>query len=312
MEARAKRLKPIASTYGFLCVCLAATALVAHRPEARAAAPVPAPPNNAGHVAKGPETRPIDNLPHAGQLEIGQFAYAYRKGAADNPIETRWLNPTPDMLCGLLWEERRSVRRIEVEFPSPPAAVPSAQQLRLVARTAAAPFEEASVPGFGLGPQQEFTLKPTGDPVATPQGTAVFTFVSNNDINSIKVLYSGDDTQVGAAVIRAFGRASWKKPVTVEVEWGFQSNQGGRRWDGRVEAYNGCIGPVTPLEKDCGVVATAEHAWKDGPGTTARRGIRLPVFQTTGDVNSRTIVTLWTSCGGMFPSRPGTWKAARS
>jgi hypothetical protein len=34
------------------------------------------------------------------------------------------------MLCGLLWEERRSVRRIEVEFPSAPATVPSVQQLR--------------------------------------------------------------------------------------------------------------------------------------------------------------------------------------
>ena len=71
----------------------------------------------------------------AGQpSDIPPFAYAFRKGAANNPVETRWLNPTPDMLCGLLWEERRSVRRIEVEFPSAPATVPIAQELRLVTR----------------------------------------------------------------------------------------------------------------------------------------------------------------------------------
>ena len=85
--------------------------------------------------------------------DIAPFAYTYRKGAANNPMETRWLNPTPELLCGLLWEERRSVRRIEVVFPADGTA-PSGKQLRLVTRSAAAPFEEASAPGFGLGPQQ--------------------------------------------------------------------------------------------------------------------------------------------------------------
>jgi hypothetical protein len=238
---------------------------------------------------------PVEGQP----ADIAPFAYVYRKGAANNPTETRWLNPTPELLCGLLWEERRSVRRIEVEFPSSPATVPTAQQVRLVTRTAAAPFEEASVPGMGLGPQQEFTLKPSGDPVVTPQGTTRFAFASNNDINSIKVLYSGNDSKVGVPVVRAFGRASWKQRLTVEIEWGFQPGAAGQRWDGRVEAYNGYIGPVTPLETGCGVVATGEDAWKDGQGTAARRGIRLPLTSTTGDVNSRTVVTLWTSCGNV-------------
>jgi hypothetical protein len=240
-----------------------------------------------------------NDLRHAGQADIGQFAYAYRKGATNNPIETQWLSPKGDMLCGLLWEERRSVRRIEVEFPPAPATAPGAQQLRLVTRAAAAPFEEASAPGFGLGPQQEFTLKPTGDPALTPRGTTLFTFVSNNDINSIKVLYSGDDNKVGVPVVRAYGRSSWKKPVTVEIEWGFQLGEASQHWDGRAEAYNGFIGPVTPLEKGCGVVATGQHAWKDGGETTARRGIKMPVLQTVGEANSRTIVTLWTSRGNV-------------
>ncbi len=116
---------------------------------------------HAGAAAAATLAGDLPAAPVEGQpADIAPFAYAYRKGAANNPMETRWLNPKPDMLCGLLWEERRCVRRIEVEFPSPPAHGSQRQQLRLVTRTAAAPFEEASVPGFGLGPQQEFTLKP--------------------------------------------------------------------------------------------------------------------------------------------------------
>ncbi len=305
MKAQANGLKSMPGKYRGLCVCLAAAALLAHRQQIRAAAPVAEVPRGT-RVLTG--RRQIGNLSHTGQVDIAQFAYSYRKGAANNPVETRWLNPKPDMLCGLLWEERRSVRRIEIEFPSstatvPGTTVPSAQQLRLVTRAAAAPFEEASVPGMGLPPQQEFTLTPTGDPVLTAQGATLFTFASQNDINSIKVLYSGSDSKVGIPAVRAYGRAAWKKPVTVEIEWAVtcrskQPGAAGQRWDGRVEVYNGQIGSVAPLEKGCGVVATGEHAWKDGERTTARRGIRLPVFQTTGDVNSRTIVTLWTGAPG--------------
>ncbi|MGD0897052.1 MAG: hypothetical protein ABR915_04395, partial [Thermoguttaceae bacterium] len=64
--------------------------------------------------------RALDELrqPATGDwAEIGQFAYVYRKGAADNPWETRWLEPTDDLLCGLLWEEKPLVSSIEVEFP---------------------------------------------------------------------------------------------------------------------------------------------------------------------------------------------------
>ena len=94
-----------------LWLCLVTAPILAHGPAVRATDPatkLSAPADKAWPVAPG-------------QADIGPFAYAYRKGAANNPIETRWLSPTPDMLCGLLWEERRAVRRIEVEFPSTPA-----------------------------------------------------------------------------------------------------------------------------------------------------------------------------------------------
>ena len=84
--------------------------------------------DDAGHAGAVAATALAGDLaatPVEGQAsDIAPFAYAYRKGAANNPMETRWLNPTPELLCGLLWEERRSVRRIEVEFPLAPATAP--------------------------------------------------------------------------------------------------------------------------------------------------------------------------------------------
>ena len=255
-----------------------------------------------GGEAAQPAARPAESATcvEGRASDIAPWAYAYRKGAENNPMETRWLNPTPELLCGLLWEERRSVRRIEVEFPPDGATAPGAGQLRLVTRTAAAPFEEASAPGFGLGPQRELTLKPVADPIVTSRGATVFTFASQDDVNSVKVLYSGSDPKVGVPVVRAFGRALWKKPVTVEIEWAFPPHGTGRRCDGCVEAYNGYLGRVTPLSSGGGVEAIGEHAWKDGQratGPTGRRGVKLQVIQTAGDVNSRTIVTLRTSHG---------------
>ena len=265
---------------------------------ARAASDAQDKPDAAGLPAPAGDVRP------GGQVDVAPFAYAYRKGATDNPVETRWLNPTADILCGVLWEERRAVRRIEVEFPS--TAVPRAEQLRLVTRAAAAPLEEASAPGFGLGPQPEFTLKPVGAPAVTKQGTTVFTFASENDINSIKVLYSGSDPKIGVPTVRAFGRSNWKAPLTVEIQWAYQPEQATQRvpgrWDGRIAAYNGYVGRVAPLSDKCGVTAVGEHAWKDGPAAAGApacgsRGIKLPIFQTDGEINSRTVVTLWTAAG---------------
>ena len=44
---------------------------------------------------------PADDVRYTGQADLAPFAYAYRKASATNPIETRWLNPQADVLCGL-------------------------------------------------------------------------------------------------------------------------------------------------------------------------------------------------------------------
>ena len=55
---------------------------------ARAASDAQDKPDAAGLPAPAGDVRP------GGQVDVAPFAYAYRKGATDNPVETRWLNPT--------------------------------------------------------------------------------------------------------------------------------------------------------------------------------------------------------------------------
>ena len=102
--------------------------LIAGRPPARGSAP-------------GQEGDPVD---------LSAWAYAYRKGATDNPPETQWLAPhkmirrdiingslvwyyddSADVLPkgvilgGLLWEEPRPVQTVTVEFPASPGHIPN-------------------------------------------------------------------------------------------------------------------------------------------------------------------------------------------
>ena len=243
----------------------------------------------------------------------------YRKGSAANPSETQWLNPTiatktapgaalykfvagpRGMIAGLLWEERRPVRHIEVEFPKASGTGLDRHKLSVIARNGCAVIEERPA-GFEYGRSstlKESVLSPAGDPVASPQGATRFAYHCPNDINSLKVFYSGDKEEIGTPVVRAYGDSRWAKPVTLEIEWGFQSEKAGQRWDGWVDAYNGRVGKLEPLEEGCGVVVLGEHHWKDGQSATARRGIKVQLFPAVGPINTRTVVTLWTTGGNV-------------
>jgi hypothetical protein len=77
-----------------------------------------------GAKGKSPE-----DIVAGARAEIGRYAYTYRKGASDNPWETRWLEPTEDMVYGLLWAEKPLVDYVEVEYAGPPGMLPDPKDL---------------------------------------------------------------------------------------------------------------------------------------------------------------------------------------
>ena len=106
--------------------------------------------------------------------------------------------------------------------------------------------------------------------------------------------------------VRVLAPQTWQR-LDVVVEWGFQSGAEKSCFDGRIESYNGVVGPLSPMEGD---PVTKPHGteWAS-PAAKTRRGIAFPVlyigYKETAtwpgqarieDVN-RTIVTVRTSSG---------------
>ena len=225
------------------------------------------------HSSLSRMVRPLTPPKEGEPVDIVPWAYEYRAHSTVNPPETQWLDATPGTLCGFLWEERRPVRRIEVEFPPSSSPVPDANEINVSTREGYAPVQK-----------KEGGVLASGHPATTPRGGLVFAFECPKDINGLKVLYSGTSVEtVGAPAVRAFTEtAKWRAPLNIAIEWGFQGDKPGQRWDGRIEAYNGFVGKIAPLEGAGDVTVTGEHAWRDGASATVRRGIKAEVFRRPG------------------------------
>lgn len=224
-------------------------------------------------------------------VDIAPFGYAYRKDAANNPSETKWLLPCLDtnysLLCGFLWEEPRALDRVEVEFPS--AAAPDAKDLKV------------GVSSKNWWSRDKNFLVCPAKPVVTPRSTVAFTFSSNSLISKVGmkdeaklyVAYNGANPSVGAPVVRVYPEGKrWGKPQAVEIEWAFDRT--GKACDGRIEAYDGFVGKIEPLESGNGIELTGEHHWRESAESEGRRGIRTTVY---GAADRSANITVWTGCG---------------
>ena len=261
--------------------------------------------------------------PKEGQtVDMTPWAYAYHKGSLTNPSETEWLwpkkflkmetvngsmtwsyldslerFPKESVLCGFLWEEPRDVNRVTVEFPKAQGAAPNAGEIAVACQPVDSMWEDCKPWTWDTRPVM---LASEGEPNTTPQGTTVFNFSSKVErITKLYVIYNGSNTNIGLPTVRAYGAAQWKKPVTVEVEWGFAKDKTDLRWDGSVEAYNGIVEAVEPLENGNGLRTLGKQHWREEVGARGRKGIKLRLLSTSGPANTRTVVTLWTT-GGNF------------
>ena len=270
----------------------------------------------------GQGTFPYASPKEGEAVDMTRWAYVYRKGSPANPCEAEWLWPKKflkmeivndsmvwsyadsldspmkeSVLCGFLWEEPRDVLRVTVEFPRTQGAVPKAGEIAVACRPVDCMWADCQPWTWDTRPVM---LASEGEPITTPQGTTVFNFSSQVErFTKLYVIYNGSNTNIGLPVVRAYGGSQWKKPVTVEVEWGFSKGKADVQWDGRVEAYNGIVDGVEPLEQGNGLRALGKQHWREEVEARGRRGIKLRLFPTSGPANTRTVVTLWTT-GGNF------------
>lgn len=266
---------------------------------------------------------PSDDLSQvAGQpADIAPSAYAYRAGVKpeanapeswillmqyaglpyDKPVEPN-APAIRKVLCGLLWEEVRPLRQIELSWPEDAGHRPSPDDLML------SYFD--STDGTAHTWWNPRSVKEAGKPEVSANGL-VFTYSIPVDTWGVVAALrrEAEASSLAVPAIRALVPELWKK-MDVEVEWGFDKDTATLDYEGRIEAYDGVLGAIKPLPGDTGTAIAGTHGWHSIRNADARRGVQLSVLYMGGsawrrvwpyhaqpeDV-ARTLLTVWTRSG---------------
>jgi hypothetical protein len=270
----------------------------------------------------------LDRLPagiEGESADIAPYAYLYRKGAGDNPWETRWLEPKDDMLCGLLWEEKPLVDRVEVEFPDVPGTVPAPEELTLGILSGGLyprrvhPTETINWYARDKGALRKYLTHP--EYRKTDRGTVIFTFRhdplgrpgnfifkqasrprNNHPVQALSLHYQGGNKAVAVPAVRVYGPVLWARPRTIDIEWGVSNDAPRSPVNGWIEANYGSLVKVEPLDPANGVALAGAHHWRERNAAPGRRGIRVTVFPMAGPQYHRTAVNFYATdvLGGAY------------
>ena len=254
-------------------------------------------------------------------VDIAPSAYLYRadRKADENPPES-WIllvhhaslpfdkpvdvhSPAvKKVLCGLLWEEVRPLRRVDLSWP------PDAKGRPLPDEVTLSYFDATDeLPHTWWNP---LTIKDAGKPEVLADGcTYVYTIPVDTWGMVVSVRDQSEASALAVPAVRAFVPDVWKK-VDMEIEWGFDEATAALEYDGRIEAYDVIIGSVRPLDGDPGTAMTAPNSWRSARKGVARRGLQLSVLYMGSSVwrrvwpdrcqsadVARSIVTLWSKSG---------------
>lgn len=273
-------------------------------------------------VASAAESERPDLQRLAGQAaDVGPSAYTYLadRSAEQNPPESRILllqyanlpfeepvdiaHPAlKQVLCGMLWEEVRPVRRVTLAWPADSARRPPPDELVV------SYFDATDGTAHTWwNPRSLSQAKP---PTVSPDGRT-YEYSIPVDTWGVVVAVRGQKPATAFAVpqLAAFVPEVWKQ-LELEIEWGFDPTTAALEYDGRIEAYDGRLADVRPLAGDAGTTLTGPTAWRSAAAGSARRGVRLnlayigssrwrrtwPYHAQPEDV-ARTIVTVWTKAG---------------
>ena len=206
------------------------------------------------------------------------------------------------VLCGLLWEEVRPVRRIELLWPVDAAGKPSPQEVAVT-------YLDASddLPHTWWNP---LVIKDAGWSGMSADGlTYEYTIPVDTWGVLVSVRGEAEASTFAVPAVRAFVPDVWKK-MNVEIEWGFEDATGDLEYDGRIEAYDGIICNLEPLAGDSGMAMTAPDAWRSVGKNQERRGVQFTALYMGNSVwrrvwpdrcqpedVARSIITVWTKSG---------------
>jgi len=220
--------------------------------------------------------------------------------APEKPVDPR--DPAiARILCGLLWEEVRPVRRVELSWPAG-ASRPAPGDIVLRFLDGADGNAHTWWNPCGVREAREPEVSADGStwtyPIPADTWCVVVAAAEGKDAGALSV-----------PEVRALVPDRWKR-MELEIEWGFDAATSALPFGGRLEAYDGKIGEVRPLPGDRGTAVTGPASWNSPGGGGARRGLRAEVLYTgtsrwrrawpyhaPHDEVARTILTVRTESG---------------
>ena len=205
-------------------------------------------------------------------------------------------------LCGLLWEEIRPVKSLELAWAVNANRRPAPEELAV---TLLVNQGTASSWWNNLKAEKQ-AVKPR---VSGDGRTYLYDLAKNTC--GIVVSIVGDKTAADydIPVARALTGEVWKK-MDVDIEWGFDPATGGKDYGGRIETYDGVAAGLRPFDGDSRTTAVDASSWRSAGKGSARRGLKFSLlymgtskwrkvqpFISQRDDVARTIVTVWTKAG---------------
>jgi hypothetical protein len=170
-------------------------------------------------------------------------------------------------LCGLLWEEVRPIRRVELSWPAESTKLPGP--------------DDVAVSYFESGDDTAHTwwnpraVKSAGPPEVAADGRTYAYEIPGDTWGVVASVRHGVASDYDAPTIRAFGTEAWKR-IAVEIEWGFEPSRSTADYGGRLAAYDAIVGAISALPGDTSTEVTGAATWQSR-SAAPRRGIRLDV-----------------------------------
>jgi hypothetical protein len=242
------------------------------------------------------DRKPEENPPESWILLIQHAGLPY-----DRPVDVK-APAIRAVLCGLLWEEVRPVRRVELSWAPGGVNQPSSDELTL------SYFD--STDGTAHTWWNPRSVKEAGKPEVSADGSTYVYSIPADTWGLVASLRGEKDASACAVpTLRAIAADPWKI-IDLEIEWGFAEGKEGLDSSGRIEAYDGIVGGLRPLPGDAGTTLTGSHAWRSTAKGVARRGVQMSVlyigssrwrrvwpYHARPEDVARTILTVWSSSG---------------
>jgi hypothetical protein len=202
----------------------------------------------------------------------------------------------------LLWEEIRPIEKLELVWPADAKRVPPASRIAI---------STLDAQGSASSWWNNLTAT-TRDirPTASPDGrTYTYELAAHTCGIVVSVIGTNPAASYDVPEVRAFVSDKWKV-MDVELEWGFDASTAGKDYGGGLEAYDGRLGELNPLQGDSTTAIEGTGVWKSDGSASARRGVKFTLlymgiskwrkempFTTQREDVARTVVTVRTKSG---------------